>query len=68
LPAGKVGPSSDVVDLFNPAGAERVRLLLALGQLPETADWTVARGQDSGDQPSYPREREYLLLARLLIA
>jgi LuxR family maltose regulon positive regulatory protein len=66
--AGEVGPSPDVVDLFNPAGALRVRLLLALGGLAEAAAWAAARGLDPGDQPSYPREREYLLLARLLIA
>jgi len=57
-----------VVDLFNPAGAQRVRLLLAQGQLAQAAAWAAARGLDPGDQPSYPREREYLLLARLLIA
>jgi LuxR family maltose regulon positive regulatory protein len=66
--AGVAGPSPDVVDLFNPAGAQRVRLLLALGQLAEAAAWVAARGLDPGDQPSFPREREYLLLARLLIA
>jgi ATP/maltotriose-dependent transcriptional regulator MalT len=66
--AGEAGPSSGVVDLFNPAGAERVRLLLAQGQLTKAADWVAGRGLDPGDQPSYPREREYLLLARVLIA
>ena len=66
--AGEIGPSSDVVDLFNPAGSERMRLLLAQGQLAEAAGWAAARGLDVGDQPSYPREREYLLLARLFIA
>jgi hypothetical protein len=66
--AGEAGPSPDVVDLFNPAGAQRVRLLLALGELAEAAAWAAARGLDPGDQPSYPREREYLLLARLLTA
>jgi LuxR family maltose regulon positive regulatory protein len=66
--AGTAGPSLDVVDLFNPAGAQRVQLLLAQGKLAEAADWAAARGLDPGDQPSYPREREYLLLARLLIA
>jgi LuxR family maltose regulon positive regulatory protein len=66
--AGEVGPSPDVVDLFNPAGAQRVGLLLALGELAEAAAWVAARGLDPGDQPSYPREREYLLLARLLTA
>jgi LuxR family maltose regulon positive regulatory protein len=66
--AGVAGPSPDVVDLFNPAGAQRMRLLLAQGQLAKAAAWVVARGLDPGDRPGYPREREYLLLARLLIA
>jgi LuxR family maltose regulon positive regulatory protein len=66
--AEEVGPSPDVVDLFNPAGAQRVRLLLAQGQLAQAAAWAAARGLDPGDQPSYPRERKYLLLARVLIA
>jgi len=66
--AAEAGPSPDAVDLFNPAGALRVRLLLALGELAEAAAWVTARGLDPGDQPSYPREREYLLLARLLTA
>jgi LuxR family transcriptional regulator, maltose regulon positive regulatory protein len=66
--AREAGPSPDVVDLFNPAGAQRVRLLLAQGELAQAAAWVAARGLDPGDQPSYPREREYLLLARLLIA
>jgi LuxR family maltose regulon positive regulatory protein len=66
--AERAEPSSDVVGLFNPANAERVRLLLAQGQLAQTAEWAAARRLDPGDQPSYPREREYLVLARLLIA
>jgi LuxR family maltose regulon positive regulatory protein len=66
--AGDAGPSLDVVDLFNPAGAQRVRLLLAQGQLAQAAAWVAARGLDPGDQPRYPREREYLLLARVLTA
>jgi len=66
--AEQAGPSLDVVDLFNPAGAQRARLLLAQGQLAQAAAWAAARGLDAGDPPSYPREREYLLLARLLIA
>ena len=66
--AEQAGPSPDVVDLFNPAPAARARLLLAQGQLAQAAAWAAARGLDAGDPPSYPREREHLLLARLLIA
>jgi LuxR family maltose regulon positive regulatory protein len=66
--AGEVGPSPDVVDLFNPAPVERARLLLSRGQVSPVADWLAARSISPGDQPSYPREREHLLLARLLLA
>jgi LuxR family maltose regulon positive regulatory protein len=65
--AERVGPSPDVVELFNPAGAERVRLLLDRGQLAQAAAWAAARGLDADDPPSYAREGEYLLLARLLL-
>jgi LuxR family maltose regulon positive regulatory protein len=66
--AERVGPSADVVGLFNPAPAERARLLLARGQLAGAAAWAAARGLDAGDPASYPREREYMLLARVLLA
>ena len=66
--AERVGPSPDVVELFNPAPAEGARLLLAEGQLAQAAEWAAARGLDAGDPPSYPREREHLLLARVLLA
>jgi LuxR family maltose regulon positive regulatory protein len=66
--AERAEPSSDVIGLFNPASAERIRLLLAQGQLARAAEWAAARALDPGDQPSYPRECEYLVLARLLIA
>jgi LuxR family maltose regulon positive regulatory protein len=32
------------------------------------ARWTQERGLDAGDEPGYPREPEYLLLARVLLA
>jgi LuxR family transcriptional regulator, maltose regulon positive regulatory protein len=66
--AERAEPGSDVIGLFNPASAERMRLLLAHGQLAQVAEWAAARRLDSGDQPSYPREGEYLVLARLMIA
>jgi LuxR family maltose regulon positive regulatory protein len=65
--AERAGPSPDVVDLFNPAPAARARLLLAQGQHTQAAAWAAARRVDAGDPPSYPREREYLLLARMLL-
>jgi LuxR family maltose regulon positive regulatory protein len=66
--AERVGPSPDVVGLFNPAGAERARLMLSWGQPAQAAAWAVTRGLDADDPPSYSREGEYLLLARLLLA
>jgi LuxR family maltose regulon positive regulatory protein len=65
--AERAGPSPDVVDLFNPAPAAQARLLLAQGQLAEAAAWAAARGLDAGDSLGYPREREYMVLARLLL-
>ena len=65
--AERVGPSPGVIDLFNPAPVARARLLLANGQLTEVAAWAAARGLDASDPPSYPCEREQLLLAQLLL-
>jgi LuxR family transcriptional regulator, maltose regulon positive regulatory protein len=53
--AERVGPSPDVVNLFNPAPAARARLLLAQGQLAQAAAWAAARGLDADDPPGYPR-------------
>jgi LuxR family maltose regulon positive regulatory protein len=54
--------------LVNPVPAQRARLLLAQGNLAAAARWTDERGLDPDDQPSYPREPEYLVLARVLLA
>jgi len=66
--AERVGPSPDVVDLFNQAPAARARLQLAQSELAGAATWAAARGLDGGDPSSYPHEREHLLLARVLLA
>lgn len=66
--AARVVPSAHVVSLFNPGPAERARLLLALGETDEVDGWVVQRGLRKTDPPSYPREREQLVLARLLLA
>jgi LuxR family maltose regulon positive regulatory protein len=57
-----------VVALFNPVPALRARLALARGEVAEAARWVQDRGLGPDDQPSYPREREYLVLARVLLA
>jgi LuxR family maltose regulon positive regulatory protein len=66
--AEQVKPSPTVVDLLNPLPALRARLALADGQVADAARWVQARGLDLGDPLSYPREREYLVLARVLLA
>ena len=61
-------PSLDVVSFSNPVPAERARLLLAQGRVAEAADWLEERRVNETDEPAYAREREYLVLARLLLA
>jgi LuxR family maltose regulon positive regulatory protein len=63
-----VAPSRGVATLLNPAPALRARLLLARGDLAAAARWTKQRGLGADDQPSYPHEPEYLVLARVLLA
>jgi LuxR family maltose regulon positive regulatory protein len=66
--AYQVVPSLDVVALHNPVPAERARFLLAQGELADVAHWVAERGLDAADDPRYPREQEYLVLVRLLLA
>jgi LuxR family transcriptional regulator, maltose regulon positive regulatory protein len=68
--AGRVAPSPDVaaLSLLNPVPAQRARLLLAQGDVTAAARWMNQRGLQPDDQPSYPREPEYLVLARVLLA
>jgi LuxR family maltose regulon positive regulatory protein len=66
--AERVQLSPTMVALFNPAPATRARLALARGEVAEAARWVQDRGLGPDDQPSYPREREYLVLARVLLA
>jgi ATP/maltotriose-dependent transcriptional regulator MalT len=62
-------PSPDAVsDLFFPVAVQRIRLLLANGEVAEAARRARQRGLGATDQPSYGREREYLVLARVLLA
>jgi LuxR family maltose regulon positive regulatory protein len=66
--AGRVAPSEAVTSLLNPVPAERARLQLAQGDVAAAARWTKQRGLGPDDDPSYPRAREYLVLARVLLA
>jgi ATP/maltotriose-dependent transcriptional regulator MalT len=66
--AEQVAPGLGVASLLNPAPALRARLLLAQSDLAVVARWTGERGLGADDEPSYPREPEYLVLARVLLA
>ena len=66
--AGRVAPDPAVPGLLNPIPAQRARLLLARGEVTPAARWTEERGLAPDDDPGYPREPEYLVLARVLLA
>jgi LuxR family transcriptional regulator, maltose regulon positive regulatory protein len=63
-----VGPSEAVVGLLNPVPAQRARLALTQGDVDTAVGWVRARGLGAEDDPGYPREREYLVLVRVLLA
>jgi LuxR family transcriptional regulator, maltose regulon positive regulatory protein len=62
----ELGP--EVVDLVNPVPARRARLLLAQGDIEAAAAWTATRELSATDEPGYPWEPAYLILARVLRA
>jgi LuxR family transcriptional regulator, maltose regulon positive regulatory protein len=66
--AGRVELSPQVVALFNPVPSQRARLLLAQGDVHAGAQWTTAAGLSPDDEPDYPQEPAYLVLARVLLA
>jgi LuxR family transcriptional regulator, maltose regulon positive regulatory protein len=66
--AERVQVSPAVVALFNPVPVLWARLALARGEVAEAAHWVTQRGLALNDQPNYPREAEYLVLARVLLA
>jgi LuxR family transcriptional regulator, maltose regulon positive regulatory protein len=66
--AERAGASGSVAGVINSVPAQRARLLLLQGDLEAAVSWTTSRGLDPGDEPDYPREPEYLALARVLIA
>jgi len=61
-------PGPRVTVPLNPVPVLRARLLLAQGDLAAADRWTRKRGLGPGDEPAYPREPEYLVLARVLLA
>src|SRR5580658_7315258 len=66
--AGRAALGPAVTDLLNPVPAQGARLLLAQGDVAAAARWVKERGLGPGDEPGYPREPEYLVLARVLLA
>jgi LuxR family transcriptional regulator, maltose regulon positive regulatory protein len=66
--AERVELSPSVVALLNPVPAQRARLALAQGDVDTAIRWVRTRGLTAEDEPGYPREREYLVLARVLLA
>jgi len=66
--AGQAGLSPQVVALLNPVPSQRARLLLAQGDAHAAAQWAKAAGLGPDDEPDYPREPAYLVLARVLLA
>jgi LuxR family transcriptional regulator, maltose regulon positive regulatory protein len=54
--------------LVNPVPAQRARLMLAQGNVAAAARWAQQHGLSPEDEPSYPHELEYLVLARVLLA
>jgi LuxR family maltose regulon positive regulatory protein len=59
---------SALANVLNPVPAQRARLLLAQGNVATVARWVADEGIGPGDEPSYLREREHLVLVRLLLA
>jgi LuxR family maltose regulon positive regulatory protein len=66
--AGQAGLSPQVVPLLNPVPSQRARLQLAHGDVHAAAQWAQAAGLSPGDEPDYPQEPAYLVLARVLLA
>ena len=64
--AGQVAPGA--AGLLNPVPAQRARLLLAQGELGAAARWAEESGLGPDDEPRYPDEPGYLVLARVLLA
>jgi LuxR family maltose regulon positive regulatory protein len=66
--AGRVGPSAAAVGLLNAVPAQRARLDLAQGNLAAAARWARESGLSPDSEPAYARERDWLVLARVLLA
>ncbi len=61
-------PPTDVVTMFSPAQTERAGLWLAQGRIDQAIRWAAERGLSEDNALSYPRERDHLVFARMLLA
>src|SRR6266700_867475 len=66
--AERAAPGPGVTVLLNPVPVQRAPLQLAQGDLSAAARWARQRDLGPDDEPGYPREPEYLALARVLLA
>jgi LuxR family maltose regulon positive regulatory protein len=66
--AEAVMPGPEVADLLNPVPSTSARLMLDHGDVAGAEAWVRRLGLHYDDQPDYPHERGYLLLARVLLA
>jgi LuxR family maltose regulon positive regulatory protein len=58
----------EIGDQRVPLAARRAEIMLATGNLTEAADWVRDRGITVDDEPVYPRDEAYYVLARVMIA
>jgi LuxR family maltose regulon positive regulatory protein len=57
-----------IVGLLLPVAVQQARLWLAHGEVARAASWARECGVSADDEPTYAREREYLVLVRVLLA
>ena len=62
------GVQPQVINLRNPVAVAAARLTLANGRVRDAINWVDMRGLAADDEPTYPHEGEYLVLARVLLA
>ncbi len=66
--AERAAPGPEVSGLINTVPAQLAWLRLVQGDVAAAARWADQRGLKAGDEPAYHREREHLVLARVLLA
>jgi LuxR family transcriptional regulator, maltose regulon positive regulatory protein len=58
----------EIEDPRVPLASRRAEVMLATGNVAEAADWVRDRGITVDDEPAYPHDEAYFVLARVLIA